>query len=43
VNYGKAPVDNPAFVKGHYRDNDLYALAVSVVWKKLPWSGWATF
>lgn len=42
VNYGKARVSNPV-VSGDYRDNDLFALNLSLVWKKLPWSGWASF
>ncbi len=41
VDLGKAPV-NDAFVKGKYRDNDLYMFGVSLQWKKLPWSGKAT-
>ena len=41
VDLGKAPVDT-GFVKGKYRDNDLYIFGVSFHWKKLPWSGKAT-
>ncbi len=41
VDLGKARV-NDAFVKGKYRDNELYIFGVSLQWKKLPWSGKAT-
>ena len=40
VNYGDAPVNRPT-VKGDYSSNDVYAVAISLVWKQLPWSGWA--
>jgi hypothetical protein len=39
---GDATVANN-FVVGHYRKNDLYLLGISLAWKKLPWSGRASF
>jgi long-chain fatty acid transport protein len=39
---GSAKVNSPGVVKGDYSSNDLYLFAVSLNWKKLPWSGKAT-
>ena len=41
VDLGKAPVDT--LVKGSYKRNDLFLFGVSFDWKKLPWSGRASF
>ncbi len=41
-NLGKSSV-NTRFVKGEYKDNNLFLFGVTLNWKKLPWSGRATF
>jgi long-chain fatty acid transport protein len=42
VDLGKGRIDN-SNLKGKYRSNDLYVFGLNVSFKKLPWSGRATF
>ena len=42
LDLGDSKVNTPGLVKGDYRNNDLFVFALSLGWKKLPWSGWGT-